>query len=123
MARKTYTTQEALAIILGDSAEDIDDSEQCQSSDFEDEIDTEDEVAAAALVDLAVPTHLQPGTSGADHSQCADGASGHGQDGVSQNEGTEVPQLGCYATWICLRGCYEINKTWPEVQQTTSTAN
>ena len=78
MARKTVS---ARALILGESAEDIDDSEYCQGSDFEDKMDTEDEVAAAMVVDLAVPKHLQPGTSGVDHRRCADGASGHGQDG------------------------------------------
>lgn len=58
--KKTSTAEEARALTLGDHAEDINDSLYCQSSDFE------DEVAAAALVDLAVglTMHVQFGTSG-----------------------------------------------------------
>ena len=91
MARKSYTAEEALAIILGESAEDIDDSEYCHGSDFEDEIDTEDEVAAATLVDLAVPRDLQPRPSGGNHNPCADGAGDLVQNGNSHSdrEGTQ----------------------------------
>ena len=48
---------------------------------FEDEIDTEDEAAAAIQADIAVPKHLQPDANGGDHSQCGAGASCHCQAG------------------------------------------
>ena len=93
-------------IIWGDSTEDIDDSEYCHNSDFEDEIDTDDEDAAAAmLVDLAIPKHLQPGASGGDHSQCSDGASGRGQDGYTDTDSHSEAEGFSYSFFIVNTFC------------------